>query len=220
VRRALAIAMTLALLAAPSTALADGDPASDVLLVQDVYEPYQPKVPKPVSDGLAATLKQARVAGYPLKVAIIASKNDLGAVPQFFARPQPYAQFLEREIAFNQAKPLLIVMPNGYGSAEAGAKAPDAIKGLKPVNTSDGDKLGRAAIAGAVALAKANGHAITPPKIAGTSSSGGGGGGTSPAIVFGVPVALLALGGVLAAIRAKQSTGRREDETETVKTKV
>src|SRR3712207_4338474 len=117
-RRALALAATLATLAVPATALADGDPASDVLLVQDVYSPYQPKIPKPVSDALNATLKKARAAGYPLKVAIIATKNDLGSVPQFFARPQPYAQFLEREIAFNQKVPLLIVMPNGFGSAE------------------------------------------------------------------------------------------------------
>jgi hypothetical protein len=216
VRRALAIALTLASLAAPAAALADGDPASDVLLVQDVYSPYQPKVPKPVSDALAATLKKARVAGYPLKVAIIATKNDLGAVPQYMNRPQPYALFLEREIAFNQKKPLLIVMPNGYGSAEAGAQAATALKGLTPPNTTDGDKLGRAAIDASVALAKANGHAVTAPKIGGGGSSSGG---TSPAIVFGVPVALLALGGALAAIRARQTTGRREDESEHAKTK-
>jgi hypothetical protein len=216
VRRALAIALTLALLAAPPAALADGDPASDVLLVQDYYSPYQPKLPKPVADALTVTLKKARAAGYPLKVAIIATKNDLGAVPQFYNRPQPYAQFLEREIAFNQKKPLLIVMPNGYGSAEAGPKAAATLQGLKPpANATDADALGRAAIDATVALAKANGHPVTAPKISGGDSSGGG---TSPAIVFGVPVALLALGGVLAAVRARQSPGRREDESETAKT--
>jgi len=216
VRRALAIALTLALLVAPTAARADGDPASDVLLVQDVYSPYQPKVPKPVSDALTETLRKARVAGYPLKVAIIATRNDLGAVPQYFNRPAPYAQFLEREIAFNEKKPLLIVMPNGYGSAEAGAEAATALNGLTPAGTEDGDKLGRAAIDATLALAKANGHAVAAPRIGESGSSGGG---TSPAIVFGVPVVLLALGGALAAIRARQTPGRREDESETAKTK-
>src|SRR5919199_6764252 len=131
-RRALALAMTLALLALPAPALADGHPASDVLLVQDVYEPYQPKVPKPVIDALNATLKKARVAGFPLKVAIIATKDDLGSVPQFFGRPQPYSSFLEREIAFNQRVPLLTVMPAGYGSAEVPPGAAAALKTLKP----------------------------------------------------------------------------------------
>jgi hypothetical protein len=216
VRRALALVLTLASLAAPASALADGDPASDVLLVQDYYAPYQPKLPKPVSDALIVTLKKARDAGYPLKVAIIATKNDLGAVPQFYNRPQPYAQFLEREIAFNQKKPLLIVMPNGYGSAEAGPKAAAALQGLTPAGTPDSDKLGRAAIDATVALAKANGHPVSAPKVGGAGSSSGGG--TSPAIVFGVPVALLALGGVLAALRARQTPGSREDESESAKT--
>src|SRR5919202_5402159 len=146
-RRALALALTLATLVMPPAAFADGDPASDVLLVQDVYSPYQPKLPKPVSDALNATLKKARAAGYPLKVAIIATKDDLGSVPQFFGRAQPYAQFLEREIAFNQKVPLLTVMPTGYGAAEAGPKAVDALKGVKPPGSSDGDAMGRGAIA-------------------------------------------------------------------------
>src|SRR4051794_4565283 len=144
-RRALALAMTLALLALPATALADGDPASDVLLVQDVYAPYQPKVPKPVLDALNATLKKARTAGFPLKVAIVATKDDLGSVPQFFGRPQPYAQFLEREIAFNQKVPLLTVMPAGYGNAEAGSGATTALRAVKPPGSAEGDALGRGA---------------------------------------------------------------------------
>src|SRR3954464_8290388 len=109
-RRALATAVLLAALALPAAALADGDPASDVLLLQDSYLPYSPEVPKPVTDALNRTLKQVRAKGYPLKVAVIASKQDLGAVPQFFGRPQPYATFLESEIKFNKAKPLLVVM--------------------------------------------------------------------------------------------------------------
>ena len=47
----------------------------------------------------------------------IASKTDLGTVPQFLGRPQPYAGFLQSEIAFNKPKPLVVVMQDGYGTA-------------------------------------------------------------------------------------------------------
>src|SRR3954453_886554 len=108
-RRVLVIGLLLAGFVLPAAARADGDPASDVLLLQDAYLPYSPEVPKPVADALTRTLKQLRAKGYPLKVAVIATKQDLGAVPQFFGRPQPYAEFLESEIKFNKAKPLLVV---------------------------------------------------------------------------------------------------------------
>jgi MYXO-CTERM domain-containing protein len=55
-----------------------------------------------------------------------------------------------------------------------------------------------------VKLSKAAGHPVPTPAL--PKASGGGGGGTSPAIVFGVPVALLALGGLLAALRRRQDT--------------
>ena len=40
-------------------------------------------------------------------------------MPQFFGKPQSYAPFLESEIAFNTKKPLLIVMPQGFGAGRA-----------------------------------------------------------------------------------------------------
>src|SRR5688572_20821432 len=99
---ALAIASALAVLSVlPAVARADGDPASDVLLFQDSYLPYRPKVPQNVADGLNETLEKMRAKGYKLKVAVIASQNDLGSIPTFFGRPQEYADHLQREIAFN-----------------------------------------------------------------------------------------------------------------------
>jgi hypothetical protein len=204
-RRAFATVVLLVSLAIPSSAFADGDPASDVLLLQDAYTPYQPAVPKPVSDALNRSLKQLSKKGYPLKVAIIASKIDLGAIPQFLGRPQPYAGFLESEIAFNKPKPLLVVMQAGYGTAAmAPAIAKVATSGDKPKSGS-ADDLGRAAIDGVVRVSAAAGHPIPRPVLPASAGSGSGGGGTSPAIIFGVPVLLLAIGGGLAAIRARQT---------------
>jgi hypothetical protein len=202
---ALAVACALAALSLlPAAARADGDPASDVLLFQDTYLPYKPKVPKNVADGLTETLKKMRAKGYPLKVAVIATQNDLGSIPTFFGKPQDYADHLQREIAFNKPEPLLIVMPQGYGIASAGDNAPDAIAELDPPGSESADALGRAAIDAALALAEADGKPVPAPKLPAAEDEGGG---TSPAIVFGVPVLLLAIGGALAALR----TRRREE---------
>ena len=202
-RRALATAVLLAVLAIPPAARADGDPASDVLLLQDVYLPYQPVVSKPVSNALNAAVKKLHADGYPLKVAVIATKTDLGSVPQFLGRPGPYASFLESEIKFNKAKPLLVVMEAGYGTAAMAPNLAGSLSGLKKPASGSADALGRSAIDGVLKIAAAAGHPQARPKLPAASS--GGGGGTSPAIIFGVPVLLLALGAVLATVRARQA---------------
>jgi hypothetical protein len=195
----LAVAAALALMPAP--ALADGDPASDVLLLQDVYLPYAPGIPAPLAKSITTLLKTTRKAGFPLKVAIIADPKDLGAVPQFFGKPQSYAPFLQSEIAFNSKKPLLVVMPTGYGAAALPPGSETGLQGLAPPKSAAGEDLGRSAVAAILKLSAAAGHPVPAPKI---PKAGGGGGGTSPLIVFGVPVALLALGGILAALRRRQ----------------
>src|SRR3954466_4045299 len=162
--RTLVIAPPIAAPAPPPPPRAGGGPAGDALRPPGSFLPYSPKVPKPVADGLGATLKQSRAAGYPLKVAIIATPQDLGSVPQYFGKPQPYASFLEREIAFNKPEPLLVVMPAGYGTAALGPEAGKALDGL-PSPQPTGDALGRSAIDASLRLAKAAGHPVPPPKL-------------------------------------------------------
>ncbi len=198
------LAVVAAFALAPARAMADGDPASDVLLLQDVYLPYAPGVPAPLGKSITTLLKATRKAGFPLKVAIISTRQDMGAVPQFFGKPQSYAPFLESEIAFNTRKPLLIVMAEGYGVAAMPAGTESALQGFAPPKDASGDSLGRAAVAAIVKLSESAGHPVPAPKLPTASGGGGEGGGTSPAIVIGVPVALLALGGLLARLRTRQ----------------
>jgi hypothetical protein len=188
----------------PAQAQADGDPASDVLLLQDVYLPYAPGVPAPLGKTITDLLKTTRKAGFTLKVAIIAQPKDLGAVPQFFDKPQSYAPFLQSEIAFNSKKPLLIVMPAGYGAAGLPTGTETALEGLAKPKSAGGEDLGRSAIDAIVRLSSEAGHPVPKPKLP-SEGADDGGGGTSPVIVFGVPVVLLALGGVLAAVRRRQT---------------
>ena len=202
VRLAVTAAVAVVALAlVPSHALADSDPPSDVLLLQDVYFPYSPPVYGPVQKAVQGLVRNVHKAGFPLKVAIVASAVDLGGVPQLFNQPQNYAKFLGDEIAFNSRKPLLVVMPNGFGTDSAGPNAAGAVSGLKPPGGTKPDDLARASVDAVVALAKAAGHPVPKPKLPGGGGSGGGG---TPVLVFGVPVLLLVIAGVLASIRRRQ----------------
>src|SRR5262245_14137685 len=99
-RLAATLAAALCLLAlAAGAALADGDPASDVLLGENVFYPYQPAVSQQVQKALNAQTAAAKRSGFPIKVALIASPVDLGVIPDLFGKPQKYAAFLDQEIS-------------------------------------------------------------------------------------------------------------------------
>src|SRR6202790_3497746 len=126
-RALLGMAVPVALSAFPAECPANGDPASDVLLAQNVFYPYLPKVSSALEATLEKTLRAAGASGLHLKVAIIGTREELGLVPKFFGHPQAYAQFLDREISFNQPQSLLVVMPDGFGvipASSASALAP------------------------------------------------------------------------------------------------
>jgi hypothetical protein len=100
-------------------ARADGDPASDMLVVQNIFLPYnQPS--KTAASGLAKQVASAYAAGYRVKVAVVAAAVDLGAIPSLFDRPAQYAKFLGQELSGFYVGPLLIVMPSGYGIYDGG----------------------------------------------------------------------------------------------------
>src|SRR5262249_14156104 len=75
------IALTAALAAGRAAAAGgDADPASDMLYTGDVSPPYEPVSPEVAAD-LRGAVRDARAEGKPLKVAVIATKRDLGGVP-------------------------------------------------------------------------------------------------------------------------------------------
>jgi hypothetical protein len=191
---ALVLLLVLAALSSHSApSWADGDPASDVLLAQDVFYPYEPKVSPGLEGALESTLRAAsRAASLHLKVAIIGAPNELGLVQRLFGHPQAYARFLEREIAFNQPQPLLVVMPVGFGLVAATGASALASVPIHAQQRSNG--LTRSAILAVAALARYRGHPIPIPSPSSSSS-----GGSPPALlVFGLPAALLALGALIA----------------------
>jgi len=121
-------------LVATATARADGDPASDFLLTQKVFLPYDAKISPTRSEQLAALAADAARDGYPIRVALIASPVDLGSVTALWAKPQEYAKFLAAEVSFAYRGRLLIVMPQGLGTYQLGkasTKPERALSGLK-----------------------------------------------------------------------------------------
>jgi hypothetical protein len=114
-RRIALLAMLAAAGVAAPLARADGDPASDYLYTQQVFIPFDIKVPVAAQGNLHRTVAGANRAGYAIRVAIIGSAYDLGAVPSLWKKPQTYARFLGEELVFLYKQRLLIVMPNGFG---------------------------------------------------------------------------------------------------------
>jgi hypothetical protein len=171
---AAAVAVIAAALLAQS-ALADGDPASDYLISQQVFLPFNAKVSTKAAREITALLNDSKEKGFPLKVAVISSRYDLGAVPSLFGKPQSYASFLGQEDYYFFKDELLVVMPNGYGLYKhAGLPAADkaAIKALPAPGTAKGDPLVAAAVHAVRVLAARHGVTLAAPSNRKSSRTG------------------------------------------------
>ena len=200
--RIIAVALAVALLAPPPATLADGDPASDVLIGENVFYPYSPAVSASLQKTLNAETAAANRAHFPLKVALIQSPVDLGAIPTLFGKPEQYAAFLDQEISFlNMKQLLLVVMPNGYGVQGLGQAATTAAASLSKPRSGQSDDLARAAIMAVPKLAAAAGHPV------GTISSVSGTGGVSSTLTLSVlAAAAIASAAVVLTIRNRRAT--------------
>jgi hypothetical protein len=112
---------------------ADGDPASDYLLGLQSFVPPDAGFSNTDKQRLTKLLTGARQGtplpgaspgGYTIRVAVIASRYDLGSVTILDKKPKQYAHFLSQELRFVYKKRLLVVMANGYGIARNGKPNP------------------------------------------------------------------------------------------------
>jgi hypothetical protein len=122
--RRLALVGLLAALIAVPAARADGDPASDYLLSMQTFVPPDAGFSSADTQQLTQLVTSARSGGYTVRVAVIASRYDLGSVSILDKRPKLYAHFLSQELRFVYKGRLLTVMPNGYGVARDGKPDP------------------------------------------------------------------------------------------------
>jgi hypothetical protein len=173
------LGLTVVVLAAAATlavpgAFADGDPASDVLLTQSVFVPYGAPVSPAVVTQLETVVARAKAAGYPIKVAIVRVRYDLGAVTSLYGKPQVYARFLGRELMFLYRGRLLVVMPQGFGYYDGRGRHGPELRVLRSLGVRKGPDPIVESTADAVArLARADGHPVTVPPLAAQHGKGG-----------------------------------------------
>lgn len=188
--RRVAVIGALLLLCAPGVARANGDPASDFLLVQSVFLPFNAKVDSSVKTDLLETIREADKAGYRIRVAVIGSRYDLGTAFSLYNKAQKYSEFLGLELSFQYRDHLLVVMPNGFGSSINGKPDRQGIKVVKdlPGPGKDATQQIKAATDTVRRLAAASGHVLPPP------GKDGGGSETRDRITIAAGItALLAL---------------------------
>jgi hypothetical protein len=216
--RLLCLLVALGLLGAPAVAYADGDPASDILLQDDVFFPYAPKTAPRLSRALTGVLRRTRRAGYPMKVALIESPNDLGADGGLFGDPISYANVLATELLTlrhgypSEPLHLLVVMPNGFSGVGLGNRVDAALRPIKLDAAAQSDGLARAAIEAVARIATLDGHPTAIPPEAKLALSPRHQSTTRPgpsALPFVLPVAAIAIvlliGGRLAQRRERRA---------------
>jgi hypothetical protein len=129
-------------------ARADGDPASDVLATQPLFQPQDAGLTAPGQTRLQAELEAVQQGGVPLRMAVIASTTDLGSVTALGREPEAYARFLDQELGLVYRGPVIVVMPNGLGVAGTGGLRPalrtvlaSAVLGASQVHVTPGPGL-------------------------------------------------------------------------------
>ena len=135
-----------------------------MLATQPLFLPQDAGVSAARQSQLVALLAEARRAGAPLQVAVIASPTDLGSVGALWRRPSSYARFLGQELSLVSRARLLVVMPNGLALYEPGARsaaAEQAIGALPPPGSIA--KLGDSTATAIQKFAAASGHPIASP---------------------------------------------------------
>lgn len=156
----------------PAAASANGDPASDYLLGQSVFLPFNAKIDSSVAERLSAVIRAADKAGFKIKVAVIGTPYDLGTAFSLYRKPQRYAEFLGLELSFVYRDRLLVVMPNGFGYSVNGEPGPRFSRVLKslPEPGRDATKEVSAATTAVRRLAAVAGHRIVVPKGGGSAA--------------------------------------------------
>lgn len=118
---------------------------------------------------LKGLLAEAKRAGVPIRVALIATQADLGSVTELWRQPQNYARFLGQELTQVYRGTLVVAMPSGFGIASVGRPP---VAGVQVGVSTHRGALLPATIGVVQAVAAADGHHLSPPAAVARSGSG------------------------------------------------
>ena len=173
----LAVAVALVVVSG-GVARADGDPASDYLVANQVFLSSQSTAMSPAQRQLVAAVAAANRAGFAIRVAVISNNYDLGSVSELWDKPRAYARFLgvELSLAYRRQR-LLVVMPNGFGFNWPGHATARTYRLLAtvPLDSRAGAGLVAAAEGAVRRLAGASGVALPSSQPAARGGSAGRG---------------------------------------------
>jgi hypothetical protein len=161
-------------LAAAPAALADGDPASDVLVQSALFNPIGSGVSLASQVRLEALLRAGKRAGFPIRVALIAAANDLGTATALWRDPKNYARYLWIELSQLYGGQVLVVMPNGfglYGTRSGSGAVTSGELSVRAAAPGAGEQLATAALSAVPLLARAAGHPIPAAALAAAERS-------------------------------------------------
>jgi cytochrome oxidase Cu insertion factor (SCO1/SenC/PrrC family) len=170
-------------------ARADGDPASDVLVYQNLFVTSESGMSAAQQEEVTNLLETAARGGFPIRVAIIASPFDLGAITQLWQKPAAYASFLGIELSLIYKQRLLVVMPTGFGFSWTGHPDAAAYRLLAKVPVgAGGTSLTTATVTAVRTLAAASGVKLPAPAVVQPAAAPHGGISTRQAVRIGLIV--------------------------------
>jgi hypothetical protein len=206
------ILASLASFGAPA-ALADGDPASDVLVNMTFFNPIDSGISFATIDRLQQVLAESDKAGFHIRVAMINSPADLGTVTALWDKPARYAQYLSYELSTLYQGQILVVMPNGfglYGPAHGKYAVTKAELGVHALSPGAGAGLAAAALSAVPLLAHAGGHSLSTGGFKRVSAPTAGSGPPLAGVIALVLGALLIAGCWRASLKARPLSFSRQ----------
>jgi hypothetical protein len=204
-RRTILVAVLVATLSASvlaASARADGDPASDYLLAERIFFPFDAKIPKEKQQELSSVVDAANRGGLKIRVALIWSSYDLGAITALWKKPKQYARFLGEELQYVYKQRLLIVMPSGFGIYWHGHPVDREYRTLAkvPIGTGVDGLVGAAS----TAVRKLASQERVPLDVRPASASSGNGGQKDRTAV----IVLAAIGGIAILVLLRRALRR------------
>jgi hypothetical protein len=175
-RLRLLLAAWLVTVAVVPGAAAHGDPASHYLEAEALYPAFADRPSQTLELKLLGHLQAAEERGYPIKVALVATEEDVVDNPGMLRHPQRYADFVASELHGKLQAPVLVVTSYGFGISGPRADARTILDGVEVPPQASGDALAQAAIVAVRRLARAGGHPlpanVAPAEVLGASSVG------------------------------------------------
>ena len=165
-RLAALLATVLAAAAAlAGQASAHGDPASEYLVDHQAFFPLYEPLPQETQLKLGALVREANARGFPIRIALIGGKRDLGTEGDAWRKPQAYANAIDADVVYYYKGRVLVVMPNGFGlrypkHSTAAEQALLAKIAIAPTTAG----LAAAATTAVERLAAAQGITVAPPE--------------------------------------------------------